>query len=232
MTQAFDIIHEDNHLLIVIKKSGVPSQGDQTGDLCLTDYAKEYLKEKYAKPGNVFVGLVHRIDRPVSGMVVLAKTSKALERMNKLFQDRALEKNYVAIVKRENIAESAVLKHWLTRDANKNKTFASLVKKADAQSAELSYEVLEHIDNYSLLLIKPVTGRQHQIRVQMQANKTPIKGDLKYGSPRSNADGSICLHAYQLKFEHPVTKEMMTFTAPPPESDLWYKFHYFNKQSK
>jgi len=220
----FTIVFEDNHLILVNKKAGVPSQGDNTGDKPLVEHVREYIKVTYQKPGNVFTGLIHRIDRPVSGLVMLSKTSKALERMNKAFQDHKINKTYWAIVKKRPEKPEGKLVHWLTRDTQKNKTKAHSKEVNGSQRAELDYKLLASIDNYHLLEIKPLTGRQHQIRVQLAAMGCPIKGDLKYGFDRSNKDGSICLHARGLTFEHPVQNESMTFEAPVPDSDIWEKF--------
>jgi 23S rRNA pseudouridine1911/1915/1917 synthase len=222
--QFFTIIYEDNHLIIVNKKAGVPSQGDKTGDLALTDHVREYIRIKEDKPGNVFTGLVHRIDRPVSGLVVLTKTSKALERMNKIFHDHLIKKTYWAVVKQKPENAEGKLVHWLTRMQQKNITKAHKKEVPESQRAELDYKLIGSIDNYHLLEIYPLTGRQHQIRVQLAAMGCPIKGDLKYGFDRSNKNGSICLHARSLEFEHPIKKEKVLFTAPAPESDIWSKF--------
>jgi 23S rRNA pseudouridine1911/1915/1917 synthase len=222
--QYFTIVHEDNHLIVVNKKAGVPSQGDKSGDTSLTDYVREYIRVQYQKPGNVFTGLIHRLDRPVSGLVLLAKTSKALERMNKVFHDRQIQKVYWAIVKNKPSEPEGKLVHWLTRNQQKNLTRAHKTEVADSQRAELDYRLIASIENYHLLEVRPLTGRQHQIRVQLAAMGTPIKGDIKYGFDRTNKDGSICLHARRLSFEHPIQKTPIEYTAPVPESDIWTKF--------
>lgn len=222
--QFFTIIYEDNHLILVSKKAGVPSQGDKTGDIPLTEHVREYIRVKYEKPGNVFTGLIHRIDRPVSGLVLLAKTSKALERMNKLFHDHQIRKTYWAIVKQKPENNEGKLVHWLTRMQQKNITRAHKKEVPDSQRAELDYKLIASIDNYHLLEVYPLTGRQHQIRVQLAAMGCPIKGDIKYGFDRTNKDASICLHARMLEFEHPIQNEKVKFVAPPPEEDIWSKF--------
>lgn len=222
--QFFTIIYEDNHLILVSKKAGVPSQGDKTGDIPLTEHVREYIRVKYEKPGNVFTGLIHRIDRPVSGLVLLAKTSKALERMNKLFHDHQIRKTYWAIVKQKPENNEGKLVHWLTRMQQKNITRAHKKEVPDSQRAELDYKLIASIDNYHLLEVYPLTGRQHQIRVQLAAMGCPIKGDIKYGFDRTNKDASICLHARILEFEHPIQNEKVKFVAPPPEEDIWSKF--------
>ena len=222
--QFFTIIYEDNHLILVSKKAGVPSQGDKTGDIPLTEHVREYIRVKYEKPGNVFTGLIHRIDRPVSGLVLLAKTSKALERMNKLFHDHQIRKTYWAIVKQKPENNEGKLVHWLTRMQQKNITRAHKKEVPDSQRAELDYKLIASIDNYHLLEVYPLTGRQHQIRVQLAAMGCPIKGDIKYGFDRTNKDASICLHARILEFEHPIQNEKVKFVAPPPKEDIWSKF--------
>ena len=220
----FTIVYEDNHLILVNKKAGVPTQGDKTGDVALTDHVREYIRVKYQKPGNVFTGLVHRIDRPVSGLVLLAKTSKALERMNKVFHDRQIQKVYWAIVKQKPEKSEDTLVHWLTRVPQKNITRAHKKEVTDSQRAELSYTLIASIENYHLLEVRPITGRQHQIRVQLASIGCPIKGDIKYGFDRTNKDASICLHARRLDFEHPIQNEKVHFLAPAPETDIWSKF--------
>ena len=220
----FTIIHEDNHLIVVNKRNGVPSQGDQSGDTPLTEHVKEYLKETYNKPGNVFTGLVHRIDRPVSGIVVLAKTSKALERMNKIFHDREVKKTYYAIVKNKPENPEGKLIHWLIKDGSRNVTKAHKKEVPNGLRSELDYKLIASLENYYLLEINPITGRSHQIRSQLAAIGSPIKGDVKYGFDRTNKDGSICLHARKISFLHPVSKEPVEFTADMPDSDIWGKF--------
>jgi 23S rRNA pseudouridine1911/1915/1917 synthase len=220
----FNVIFEDNHLLVINKSPGILVQGDISGDISLVELCKKYIKEKYKKPGAVFMGLVHRLDRPVSGIVVLARTSKALERMNALFRNRETDKIYWAIVKDKPPSERGVLKHWLIKDEKKNRTTAYKKETQGAQYAELSYTVIAAIAGCSLLEVKPVTGRSHQIRVQLSNMGFPIKGDLKYGDTDPNEDESICLHARQLSFVHPVRKEPLIFNAPLPDMGLWKYF--------
>ena len=217
----FTVVFEDNHLIAVNKKNGVLVQGDNTGDKPLSELVKEYLKKKYNKPGNVFAGVIHRIDRPVSGLVLLAKTSKALERMNKQFADKKIQKTYLLITGTKPVDPTGRLIHWLTKDANRNiaKSHKSEVK--ESKYCELSYTLLKSSDRYFLVEVRPITGRSHQIRCQMASIGCVIKGDLKYGAPRSNPDGGICLHSYKLSFEHPVTGEKMNLKATPPKDPLW-----------
>ncbi len=217
----FTVLFEDNHLIAVNKKTGVLVQGDETGDKSLSELVKEYLKKKYNKPGNVFAGVIHRIDRPVSGLVLLAKTSKALERMNKQFADKIIQKTYLLISGSKPNPPAAKLVHWLTKDAKRNIAKAHKTEVKDSKFCELSYSLLSSSDRYFLIEVKPVTGRSHQIRCQMASIGCVIKGDLKYGAPRSNADGGICLHAYKLSFEHPVSNEKMIIKAPVPNDALW-----------
>ena len=226
--QPFEVLYEDNHLLVVNKASGVLVQGDATGDKPLVELGKEYIKKKYNKPGAVFLGVVHRLDRPVSGIVVLARTSKALDRMNELFRERETHKTYWALVKSKPIQEHAVLVHWLSKDEKKNKTTAFKQETPNALRSELSYEIIASESGFYLLEIKPITGRPHQIRVQLASVGSPIKGDVKYGYNDANQDGSICLHARQLEFVHPVKQERMVFQAPLPNSEYWKPFLKFN----
>lgn len=233
----FYVLYEDNHLLIVNKASGVLVQGDHTKDKPLVELCKEYVKNKYNKPGNVFMGLVHRLDRPVSGIVVLAKTSKALERMSKLFHDRKVQKTYWAITKHKprypgSARDHGTLINWLKKDGTKNKVTAYLEETDGAQKAELNYRVLGKQNDHFLLEIKPKTGRPHQIRAQLGAIRTPIKGDLKYGFTSANLDKSINLHARKLYFQHPVKKEPVEITAPLPETDFWEQFLSLEKTKK
>lgn len=220
----FDVVYEDNHLIVVNKQSGVLVQGDRTGDAPLSDFVKEYLKEKYNKPGNVFAGVVHRLDRPVSGIVILARTSKALERMNQLFKDREIQKTYWALVKNKPKADAGTLIHWLIKDSEKNVTTAYAKEVKEGQRSELNYQLLERINDCWLLQVKPITGRPHQIRVQLASMGCPIKGDLKYGYKDAAEDGSISLHARKVRFVHPVKKELLTLTAPLPNNESWKAF--------
>jgi 23S rRNA pseudouridine1911/1915/1917 synthase len=226
--QPFEILYEDNHLLVVNKAAGVLVQGDETGDAPLVDLGKQYIKRKYNKPGAVFLGVVHRLDRPVSGIVVLARTSKALDRMNELFRERETKKTYWALVKSKPKQESAVLIHWLQKDEKKNKTTAYKQETLNALKSELSYQLIGSDAGEYLLQVNPVTGRSHQIRVQLSSIGCPIKGDVKYGAPEPNADGSICLHARQLEFVHPVKKEQMIFRARLPDVEHWKPFTTFS----
>ena len=233
-----EVIYEDNHIIIVNKKSGEIVQGDKTGDRPLSDIVKDYIKEKYAKPGAVFLGVVHRLDRPVSGLVVFARTSKALSRLNRMFAEGEVHKTYWAIVRREGVRSEGVrregvrsegdgwqtLEHWLVRNEKQNKSFAYDHEKPNAKKAVLKYRVLSHSDNYSLLEVQLLTGRHHQIRCQLAAMGCPIKGDLKYGAPRSNPDGSISLLSRRVEFVHPVSKETIIAEAPLPDDNLWRAF--------
>lgn len=219
--KAFTVLHEDNHLLVVTKAAGVLVQGDITGDTPLVELCKAYIKEKYKKPGAVFLGVVHRLDRPVSGLVVLARTSKSLERMNKLFRDKETVKTYYAIVKNKPVKEHGVLVHWLVKDEKKNKTTAFSKERPHALKSELAYEVAGKVEDHWVLRIHPVTGRPHQIRVQLASMGCPIKGDVKYGDKEANPDGSICLHAVSLEFIHPVKKIAVKYVAPFPQTGLW-----------
>lgn len=216
-----EVIYEDNHLIIVNKVSGEIVQGDKTGDAPMSDYLKQYIKEKYNKPGEVFLGTVHRIDRPVTGIVIFARTSKALERMNKMFQDKGVQKTYLAIVKNKPPKEKDHLIHYLLKNEKQNKSYAKDKPWDKALKCELEYKLLASSDNYHLLEINPFTGRHHQIRCQLSTIGSPIKGDLKYGFNRSNEDGSIHLHAYAIRFIHPVTKEELYIKCPPPKDSLW-----------
>jgi 23S rRNA pseudouridine1911/1915/1917 synthase len=228
LQKPFSLIFEDNHLLVVNKSSGILVQGDVTGDIPLVELCKRYIKEKYTKPGAVFLGVVHRIDRPVSGIVVLAKTSKALERMNALFKNRQTKKTYWAIVKEKPPQSEGTLRHWLIKDEKKNKTTAYKKETSNSQYAELHYCVKTQEAGYWLLEINPVTGRPHQIRVQLASIGCPIRGDLKYGDTEAMPDGSICLHARQLSFTHPIKKEPIVFEAPLPPMGLWKYFLKFD----
>lgn len=223
-----EVIYEDNHIIIVNKKSGEIVQGDKTGDRPLSDIVKDYIKEKYAKPGAVFLGVVHRLDRPVWGLVVFARTSKALSRLNRMFAEGEVHKTYWAIVRREEVRKEGdewqTLEHWLVRNEKQNKSYAYDHEKPNAKKAVLKYRVLSHSDNYSLLEVQLLTGRHHQIRCQLAAMGCPIKGDLKYGAPRSNPDGSISLLSRRVEFVHPVSKETIIAEAPLPDDNLWRAF--------
>ena len=216
-----NVVYEDNHIIIVNKQSGEIVQGDKTGDTPLSDIVKQYIKEKYNKPGNVFLGVVHRLDRPVSGLVVFAKTSKALSRLNEMFRTGDVHKTYWAIVKKNDIAPEATLTDWLTRNERQNKSYAHNREVPGAKKAVLSYKVRSMSDNYMLLEVRLMTGRHHQIRCQLAHMGCPIKGDLKYGSPRSNPDGSISLMSRRMEFVHPVSKETIAVEAPVPDDRLW-----------
>lgn len=216
-----NVVYEDNHIIIVNKQSSEIVQGDKTGDTPLSDIVKQYIKEKYNKPGNVFLGVVHRLDRPVSGLVVFAKTSKALSRLNEMFRTGDVHKTYWAIVKKNDIAPEATLTDWLTRNERQNKSYAHNREVPGAKKAVLSYKVRSMSDNYMLLEVRLMTGRHHQIRCQLAHMGCPIKGDLKYGSPRSNPDGSISLMSRRVEFVHPVSKETIAVEAPVPDDRLW-----------
>ncbi len=218
-----DIIYEDNHLLVLNKKSGQLVQNDITKDITLPEIIKQYLKVKYNKPGEVFCGVIHRLDRPVSGVVLFAKTSKALERMVAQFKDRVIQKTYWAIVKEKPLIEEARLENYLIKDQVKNRSRVTY-KREGANLAILDYKLIASSDNYHLIEVKPITGRHHQIRVQLSAKGYIIKGDLKYGFDRSNEDGGISLHARMLEFTHPVKKELLTIIADPPNDALWNYF--------
>lgn len=219
------VLYEDNHIIIVNKAPGEIVQGDKTGDSPLSDSVKAYIKEAYAKPGAVFLGVVHRLDRPVSGIVVFARTSKALSRLNEMFRTGKVRKTYHAIVANRPEPAAGELTHWLTRDERRNKAFAHPTEVAGAKKAVLSYELAASSERYHLLRVALHTGRHHQIRCQLAAIGCPIKGDLKYGAPRSNPDGSICLHARSVAFEHPVSHKQICVEAPYPEAlPLWRAF--------
>lgn len=215
------VVYEDNHLIAINKRAGDIVQGDKTGDTPLSEVVKEYLKIKHNKPGNVYLGVAHRLDRPTTGIVVFAKTSKALPRLNKLFAEKDAQKTYWAIVKNHPEKERDTLVHWLKRNTKQNKSYAHKNEVPDSKKAILEYSVLKKLDRYSLLEIDLQTGRHHQIRSQLAALGSPIKGDLKYGSDRSNKDGSIHLHALKLSFVHPVKKERIELVAPVPDDALW-----------
>ena len=219
-----EVLYEDNHIIIVNKTAGEIVQGDKTGDTPLVETVKQWLKEKYAKPGNVFCGVTHRLDRPVWGLVVFAKTSKALSRMNEMFREGKVHKTYWAITKNNPPKEADTLTHYITSVERNNKSYAWNTEKRGSQKAILKYQVLAHSDNYNLLEINLITGRKHQIRVQLSSIGCPIKGDLKYGAQRSNPDGSISLLARRICFTHPVSGKEIDITAPLPPDNLWQSF--------
>ena len=215
------ILHEDNHLIVVNKRVGDIVQGDKTGDKPLSDVVKEYIKEKYNKPGEVFLGVVHRLDRPTTGIVVFARTSKALSRMNELFSNRETQKTYWAVVKNKPEKSQDKLVHYIKRNEKNNTSKAHLNEVPDSKLASLEYKIIKELTNYTALEIELHTGRHHQIRAQLAAIGSPIKGDLKYGFDRSNPDGGIHLHARKLCFTHPVSKEAITIIAPTPDDVIW-----------
>ncbi|MBP7173852.1 MAG: RNA pseudouridine synthase [Cloacibacterium sp.] len=217
------IVFEDNHILIINKKAGQLVQGDKTGDLSLLELLKDFIKKRDEKPGNVFLGLVHRIDRPTSGLVIYAKTSKALSRLTQMVKNREVKKTYWAIVAKEMILPTQRLIHYLKKNEKTNKATIFPKPTEGAKEAILTYNVIKTLDHYQLLEIDLETGRHHQIRAQLSKTGVPIKGDLKYGSPRSNPDGGISLHARKLEFSHPVTKEKIEITAPVPKNDAVWK---------
>lgn len=218
------VLYEDNHIIVVNKNSGEIVQGDKTGDVPLSDIVKSWIKDKYNKPGNVFLGVVHRLDRPVQGVVVFAKTSKALSRLNDMFRTADVHKTYWAITKNRPEEPEGTLTHWLVRNEKQNKSYAYDTEKPNAKKAVLHYKLLAESDNYNLMEINLMTGRHHQIRCQMAHIGCPIKGDLKYGAKRSNIDGSISLLARKIEFVHPVSKEQITVVAPLPDDTLWHSF--------
>lgn len=234
MERAFfmEILYEDNHIIIVNKQAGEIIQGDKTGDRTVADEIKAYLKEKYNKPGAVFLGIPHRLDRPVSGVSIFARTSKALARLNEMFRKGEIEKTYQAIVIHEPQIASGTLVHWLTRNEKKNKAYAHKVPRENAKKAILDYKVEAKSDRYWLINVQLHTGRHYQIRCQLAAIGCPIKGDLKYGAPRSNADGSICLHARSIRFEHPVSHKIIFTEAPYPSFPLWNVFQKLCNESE
>ena len=218
------IIYEDNHLIVVNKACSELVQGDKTGDKSLIDMVKLYIKEKYNKPGEVFLGLVHRLDRPTSGLVIFARTSKALSRMNQQFKDKKVIKKYWAVVDKTPPKTVDTITHFLKKNEKQNKSYASDTQKSGSKEASLTYQLLKSSDKYYLLEIELHTGRHHQIRAQLATIGCKIRGDLKYGFPRSNKDGGIHLHARYLEFEHPVKKEPVKLTAPVPDDSLWKFF--------
>ena len=216
-----EVLYEDNHIIVVNKKAGDLVQGDKTGDKPLGEFIKSYLREKYNKPGNIFCGVIHRLDRPVSGAVIFAKTSKALTRMNKLFREKTVQKTYWAIVEKPPLKKEDRLEHYLIKNQQKNKSRAYSKPYEGALKSVLDYAVLKTLDRYTLLKVEPISGRHHQIRVQLSTIDCCIKGDLKYGAKRSNKDASISLHAREISFIHPVKNKAITITAPTPKDALW-----------
>ena len=218
-----EVVYEDNHIIIVNKQSGEIVQGDKTGDRPLSEIVKDYIKEKYHKPGEVFLGVVHRLDRPVGGLVVFARTSKSLTRLNKMFAEKDnIKKTYWAIVEKPKMKdERCELTHWLVRNEQQNKSYAYDHEVPRSKKAQLRYRVLTQGDNYDLVEVELLTGRHHQIRCQLSAIGRPIKGDLKYGAKRSNPDGSISLQSHRIEFVHPVSKETILIEAPIPNDPLW-----------
>lgn len=216
-----DVLYEDNHIIIVNKRPGEIVQGDKTGDVPLSENVKEWIKEQYAKPGNVYIGVVHRLDRPVGGIVVFAKTSKACARLNDMFRNGQVHKTYWAITRNMPKEPEALLTHYITTVEKNNKSYASATPKEGAKESKLKYKVIANSDRYHLLEVDLLTGRKHQIRVQLSAIGCPVKGDLKYGDKRSNPDGSISLIARRVQFEHPVSHKMIDITAPVPDDTLW-----------
>ncbi|MGJ8659386.1 MAG: RluA family pseudouridine synthase [Cellulophaga fucicola] len=219
--QNLQVLYEDNHLIAINKRVGDIVQGDKTGDAPLSDIVKAYIKEKYNKPGNVYLGVAHRLDRPTTGIVVFAKTSKALPRLNKLFAEKDAKKTYWAVVKQQPKKQKDTLVNWLKRNTKQNKSYANIKEVPDSKKAILDYSILKKLDNYYLLEINLQTGRHHQIRSQLSGIGCPIKGDLKYGFNRSNSDGGIHLHARKLSFIHPVKKEPLEIIAPLPKDPIW-----------
>lgn len=215
------VVYEDNHLIIVYKESGEIVQGDKTGDVPLSETVKQYIKEKYQKPGNVFLGVVHRLDRPVSGLVIFARTSKSLSRLNEMFRKGDVHKTYWAITKEVPQTPQGRLEHWLVRNEQQNKSYAYDHEVPGAKRALLDYRVLAHSDRYHLIEIHLLTGRHHQIRCQLAAMGCPIKGDLKYGARRSNPDGSISLLSHEVQFVHPVSQQEIKLKSPLPDEALW-----------
>lgn len=223
-TKSIETLYEDNHLIAVNKPCGVLIQGDKTGDEPLADMVKAYIKKTKNKPGDVYLGIIHRLDRPVSGVVLFAKTSKALVRMNKMFAERETKKVYWAVVTKRPQEEKGRLIHWLRKDHEKNRSKAFNTEAKHTKHAELTYKVLRALDRHTLLEVYPKTGRHHQIRVQLSKMGCSIKGDLKYGASDNNKDKSIHLHARRLEFEHPVKKEPIKIEANPPLENLWQEF--------
>jgi 23S rRNA pseudouridine1911/1915/1917 synthase len=224
-----EVLFEDNHLIAINKSVADIVQADKTGDMPLEDKVKQYIKSKYNKPGEAFLGVVHRIDRPVSGIVLFARTSKALARLNQMFQDKEIKKTYWAIVKDKPPKDSDTLKHYLVRNTAKNKSFAYDRETNDSKLAILAYRIIDKSEKYYLLEIDLQTGRHHQIRCQLSKIGCPVRGDLKYGYPRSLDNGGINLHSHSMEFEHPVNHQVIKILADPPEDKLWNFFKERNK---
>lgn len=218
------VLYEDNHIIIVYKQSGEIVQGDKTGDKPLSETIKEWIKQKYAKPGNVFLGVVHRLDRPVSGIVVFAKTSKALSRLNNMFRNGEVRKTYWAMVQTAPNMPEATLTNWLVRNEKQNKSYVYNNEMPNAKQAILKYKTIGQTEHYTLLEVNLLTGRHHQIRCQLAAMGCPIKGDLKYGARRSNPDGSISLLSHKVEFIHPVSKQKIVVVSPLPTEKVWDNF--------
>ncbi len=218
------VVYEDNHIIIVYKESGEIVQGDKTGDEPLSEMVRQYLKDKYQKPGNVFLGVVHRLDRPVSGLVVFARTGKALARLNEMFRKGEVHKTYWAITRQAPRVSEGTLQHWLVRNERQNKSYAHDHEVPGSKEALLRYKLIGHSDRYFLLEVNLITGRHHQIRCQLAAMGCTIKGDLKYGDKRSNPDGSISLLAHHVEFVHPVSKKVVAIDSPLPHDALWQQF--------
>jgi len=221
-----EVLYEDNHIIAVNKPAGMLIQGDKTGDSTLPDAVKEYLRVKYHKPGNIFLGVVHRLDRPVSGVVLFARTSKATSRMNEAFRSKKIEKTYMAIVEGEPPLQEDFITGYLSKVEGKNRSFLSQ-EKGKGKYSELHYRWIGSCEGYSLLEVKPITGRHHQIRVMLSSIGCAIKGDLKYGAAKPNSEGNICLHAHSIKFVHPVKKEPYIIDAPYPKNQDWAEFSEF-----
>ncbi len=221
------VLYEDNHIIAINKPAGVLVQDDDTGDTPLDKLVNEYISEKYNKPNGAFLGVVHRLDRPVSGVILFARTSKALERINALFKSRNMHKTYWAITRNKPTPESGNLIHFLVKNSEKNVTKAHEKEVNGSQRSELNYQLIAEHNNYYLIEVNPITGRPHQIRVQLSTLGCPIVGDNKYGYPRGNKDKSICLHARRISFIHPVKKEQITIEAPIPEDNFWQQFSSF-----
>ena len=219
-----DILYEDNHLIVVNKKAGLLVQNDITGDKSLVDFIKEYIKLKYNKPGNVFLGVTHRIDRPTSGIVIFTKTSKSLKRLNKEFKERKILKKYIAITEKNKHLNSGKLENWIIKNSKQNKSYIHPKKIPGSKKAKLDYLLIKKLKNYLVFNIKIETGRHHQIRAQLSNIGLTIKGDLKYGSKRSNKDGSIDLHSHEVVFNHPISKDKIKIKAPTPKKQPWNSF--------